>query len=229
MNKWNNAIWMSLAALLFFAPDLFSDDDEDVALVLKTLGNVQLNQEGRQGWRSAQRGHRLNSGEIVRTSDRSLAAIVFTDDKSLLKVRANSRVKIQGKREEKSIFKKLTLGFGEIWAKVTKQDTEMRVETPSGVATVKGTEFNALFNEENNDFIIFCREGLMELFNQYGQMLLGADEIARMRPGTPPERMQVDPDSIFELDGEEGGMELRIDFEDEDGNPKSLILDLEEE
>lgn len=229
MKKWSNGIWLSLAALLLFAPKLFSGDD-DVALVLKTLGTVQLNQEGRQGWRPAQRGYRLNSGEIVQTADRSLAAIIFTDDKSLLKMRANSRVTIQGKREEKSILKKLTLGFGEIWAKITKQDTEMRVETPSGVATVKGTEFNALFNNENRDFIIFCREGLMELFNQYGRMSLGADEIARMRPGTPPERMQVDPNSIFELSGEEGeGMELRIDFENEDGNPKSLILDLEEQ
>ena len=228
MKKWSNAIWLTLAAVLLFAPNTTADDDEDVALVLKTLGNVQLNQEGRQGWQAARRGHRLNSGEVVRTSERSLAAIVFTDDKSLLKVRANSRVTIEGKREEKSIFKKLTLGFGEIWAKITKQDTKMRVETPSGVATVKGTEFNALFNQ-NSDFIIFCREGLMELFNQYGTMQIGADEIARMRPGTPPERLQVDPDSIFDLSEDEGDMELRIDFEDEDGNPKSLILDLEEQ
>lgn len=207
--------------LVFVIGSCLYADDKDVALMLKAAGSVQI-KKGRNNWFTAKRGQRLDSGELVRTGDNSLAALVFTDDKSQLKVRANSSVTINGKREPEGIIKRISLGFGELWAKVTKQNTSMRVETPSGVATVKGTEFNCLYI--NNNFIVYCREGLMEVFNQFGSMLLGADEMARLVQGAPPERIQGNPDEIFEL-GDDEGMELRIEFEDEDGNKKSLILD----
>ncbi len=202
-----------------------SPDDKDVALVLKTAGKVELNKQGRSTWFSAKRGHRMNSGEVVRTGPNSIAALVFTDDKSLLKVRSNSNVTIEGKREEKSIVKRIQLTFGEIWAKVTKQNTRMRIESPSGVATVKGTEFNCLVADDN--FFVFCQEGLMELANQAGTMLLGANEMARMTRGSPPERLDGNPEDIFNLDDDEGGRNIEIEFEDADGNKKKMIIDFE--
>ncbi|MFQ5676738.1 MAG: hypothetical protein ACE5G1_12645, partial [bacterium] len=74
----------------------------------------------------------------------------------------------------------------------------------------------------NTAFFVYCQEGLIEVFNQFGTMQVGANEIARLAQG-PPEKLQVDPDSIFDLsDGE--GRKLRIEFEDGQGNKKSLIL-----
>ncbi|NIR50467.1 FecR domain-containing protein [candidate division KSB1 bacterium] len=202
---------------------LYADDDKDVALMLKTVGQVELNKQGKKSWISARRGARIHSGEQVRTGDKSLAALIFTDDKSQLKIRSNSNVTINGKREKKSIIKKLTLGFGELWAKITNQETSMRVETPSGVATVKGTEFNALFDNEN--FIVFVRQGLVEIFNQFGSMLLRANEMGRIRRGSPPERLQGNPDEIFDLSGEDESLKLEIEYEDPEGNKKKLIID----
>lgn len=198
-------------------------NDKDVALVLKTLGDVELNAPGRTSWVKARRGHRLSSGIKVKTGEDAMTALVFTDDKSLLRVRQNSSITIQGKREETGIVKTLSLAFGQIWAKVTKQNVSMRVETPSGVATVKGTEFNALYI--NGIFVIYCQEGLMELVNQFGTMLLGANEMARLRQDAAPERIQGDPNDIFDLSDEDDSETIEIEFEDANGNKKTLILE----
>ncbi|MCZ6819013.1 MAG: hypothetical protein O7G31_05915, partial [Calditrichaeota bacterium] len=92
----------ALTALLTMA----SADEKDIALVLKTVGKVELDAEGRSQWLPAKRGARLNSGQVARTDERSLAALVFTDDKTLLKVRANSNVKIKGERKNNTIVKR---------------------------------------------------------------------------------------------------------------------------
>ncbi len=202
-----------------------SADEKDIALVLKTVGNVELGAEARSQWLPAKRGARLNSGQIVRTGERSLAALVFTDDKTLLKVRANSNVKIKGERKNNTIVKRIQLAFGQIWAKVTRQNVSMRIESPSGVATVKGTIFNCLVADDN--FYVFCEEGLMELVNQFGTMLLGANEMAKMTKSSGPERLTGDPGDIFDLSDDDVGKQLELEFEDDDGNKKTIILDFE--
>lgn len=202
-----------------------SADEKDIALVLKTAGKVELGAVGRNQWLPAKRGARLNSGQIVRTGERSLAALVFTDDKTLLKVRANSNVKIKGERKNNTIVKRIQLAFGQIWAKVTRQNVSMRIESPSGVATVKGTIFNCLVADGN--FYVFCEEGLMELVNQFGTMLLGANEMAKMTKTSGPERLTGDPGDIFDLSDDDVGKQLEFEFEDDDGNKKTIILDFE--
>jgi hypothetical protein len=210
-----------------FAGAAYAQNDKDVALMLKTKGKVEVNQQGRNVWSSANRGERIHSGQVVRTGDEAFAALVFTDDKTQLKVRANSSVTINGKREKDGIAKRISLGFGELWAKwakVTKQNTAMRVETPSGVATVKGTEFNALYL--NAIFYIYCQQGLIEIFNQFGTMMLGPNEIGKLQQGVPPERMEGNPNELFELDGDDGqGSTLEIEFENQEGNKKKLIIE----
>jgi len=217
---------MCLAAFLMglLCAQAGAGTDKDVALVLKTRGKVGVAIPNSKKWRVARRGVRLDSGQKIRTGEGSLAALVFTDDKSLLKVRPNSTVTIEGKREKEGIVKRISLAFGEIWAKVTRQKTRLRVETPSGVATVKGTEFSALYSD--GEFFVFCQEGLMELFNQFGTMALGANEMARLVQGSPPERIEGDPNDIFDLSDDEI-RQLEIEFEDEDGNKKKLILEFE--
>jgi ferric-dicitrate binding protein FerR (iron transport regulator) len=222
MQRISKVFFIILLYSLSICTGLNAQDDKDVALVLKTKGRVELNKQGVRGWATARRGQRLNSGQVVRTGDNSLAALVFTDDKTLLKIRSNSNVTIHGKRKNNRIIKRLSLGFGELWAKVTRQNTSMRVETPSGVATVKGTEFNCLFL--NSNFYVYTVEGLMEVFNQFGTLLLGQNEMALVVQGAPPERYLGDPNELFNLSGDEG-LKLEIEFEDDEGNKKKLILE----
>jgi len=223
MKKFNHSVFTLLVFGMLISPSFLSADNKDIALVLKTKGTVGVKNPTQRGYVRAKRGNRLDDGEIIKTGKNSLAALVFTDDKSQIKIRSNSSVTIRGKREKKGIVKRLSLSFGQIWANVTRQKTDMRIETPSGVATVKGTIFNCLF--QDNNFFVFCQQGLLQVANQFGTMRVGANQLVQLTLTSAPQRLQVDPDSIFDLSDEEDGSKLRIEFEDEQGNKKSLILD----
>ncbi len=223
MKKFKRSVFTLLVCGMLIFPSFLSADNKDIALVLKTKGTVGVKNPAKRGYVRAKRGIRLDDGEIIKTGKNSLAALIFTDDKSQIKIRSNSSVTIRGKREKKGIVKRLSLSFGQIWANVTRQKTEMRIETPSGVATVKGTIFNCLF--QDNNFFVFCQQGLLQVANQFGTMPVGANQLVQLTQTSAPQRLQVDPDSIFDLSDEEDGSKLRIGFEDEQGNKRSLILD----
>jgi hypothetical protein len=206
--------------------------EKDVALVLKTTGQVQINPASganNGAWQNAPRGTRLNAGTQVRTGDESLAAIVFTDDKSLLKVRSNSKVVINGKREEatsgaRRFFKNISMEAGELWAKVTKGNAPFRIETPSGVAAVKGTIFYAIIGG-NGEFIIVCLDGLVELINSLGKVMVKAGETGISSPNEAPESHPTTPDELPNwANDSEGSGDIEIEFQDGNGQKKKLKI-----
>jgi hypothetical protein len=202
--------------------------EKDIALVLKTAGQVQIN-GGNGAWQNAPKGTRLNAGMQVRTGNESLAAIVFTDDKSLLKVRSNSQVAINGKREAVGsasgrITKTIAMQFGELWAKVTKGTAPFRVETPSGVAAVKGTIFYAIITNDGK-FMIVCLDGLVELLNQFGKAMVKAGETGISSSDQAPESHPTTPDEMpnWANEGDNNG-DMEIEFQDGNGQKKKLKI-----
>ena len=171
---------------------------------------------------------RLDSGDLVRTGDQTLVAIVFTDDKSMLKIRSNSDVRIRAKREKKGVAKRVFMNLGQLWARVTKGQTDFRVETPSGIAAVKGTEFYGTVDDEGT-FTVIGISGLVELFNQFGSVMVRAGQMGRARKGQAPtvqEAKQYE-DWAEEMQIEE--KELEIEFEDASGQKKTLRIRYREE
>lgn len=201
--------------------------EKDIALVLKTTGQVQINADN-GGWLNAPKGTRLSAGTQVRTGNESLAAIIFTDDRSLLKVRSNSQVMINGKRETAAasgrIVKNIAMQFGELWAKVTKGSAPFRVETPSGVAAVKGTIFYAIITADGK-FLIVCLDGLVELINQYGKALVKAGETGISSADEAPESHPTTPDEMPNwANDSEGNGDIEIEFQDGNGQKKKLKI-----
>jgi hypothetical protein len=72
---------------------------------------------------------------------------------------------------------------------------------------------------------VYCQQGLIEVFNQFGSLLLGANEIAKLVQGQAPEHYEGNPNDLFNLGDDEGGNKLEIEFEDEQGNKKKLIIE----
>jgi hypothetical protein len=201
--------------------------EKDVAFILKAVGQVQVSPASNGFWQNAGRGARLNAGNQLRTGNESLAAIVFTDDKSLLKVRSNSKVVINGKREASTsgarrIAKTIAMETGELWAKVTKGSSPFRVETPSGVAAVKGTVFYGIL-DANGNFLIVCLDGIVELINQFGSILVNAGETGISSPDQAPESHPTSPDELPTWADDEGG-EMEIEFQDDNGQKKKLKI-----
>ena len=58
------------------------------------------------------------------------------------------------------------------------------VETPSSVASVRGTEFNALSTPDLDTFVGV--EGIIEIMNQFGSVILNPLQFTSVQPNRPP-------------------------------------------
>jgi hypothetical protein len=214
----------SFILLITSSQSVFAQNDKDIALVLKTIGKVSINRTGNSRWVKAQKGSRLNSGNVMHTGEKSLAAIVFTDDKSLLKVRSKSRITIKGKREKTGIKKTIFMRLGELWARVTK-GSYYRVETPSGVAAVKGTEFYILFGEDGL-MKIFCVDGLIDYLHRLGNIELKAGEVGESRPDAPPTKRPFKADELPQWANDSTDETIEVEFENEAGQKKKMNINI---
>lgn len=216
--------FMTLICITFFAcvECSLAQSNQDIAIILKSAGKVTVKKERQKEWKSGSKGFRLDSGDIVKTHDQSLAAILFTDDKSLLKVRDNSTLSIMGKRAENSVAKRVKCALGNFWLNVTQQKSQLLVETPAGVAAVKGTEFYGIVDAEGNTVIIVI-EGIVQLMNKLGEALVKAGQTGKFNKEGSPEVFTTDPKSIpnWANDGESLN-DLKFEFQDSDGNKKTL-------
>ncbi len=217
-------LWLIVFAMIIFTFPAFSQTTRDVAIILKSNGKVSVKESVTKKWKTSKRGKRLDSGDIVKTYDKSFAAIMFTDDKSMLKVRDNSLLAIRGEREKKTLSKRIVCSLGNFWLKVKKQHSKMIVETPSGVAAVKGTEFYGVVNEDGSTMIIAV-EGLIQLMNKFGEQFVRPGQTGFMAKNEAPKVEKTDPDSKPDWgDEDEQENELNLEFEDADGNKKHLKI-----
>ena len=199
---------------------------KDIALTLKVRGEAEIKSQTRD-WLSLAKGTKLQSGDEVQTGNDGLVVLVFSDDKSMMKIRSDSQISIRGEREKQGIRKRIFMGLGQLWAKINPQSVGFRLETPSGVAAVKGTEFYGLIDAEGNMAIIGI-EGIIELFNELGSVLVNAGQTGKLSKDKAPELFDtVDLDDWASTD--DGEQILQVEFENSDGLKKNLKIRLDKE
>ena len=106
----------------------------------------------------------LSDGDKIRTGNSGFAAIIFIDDKSILKLKGNSEATIAGQRTSASISKKINMDSGTVRATITKQNVDFVIQTPTSVASVKGTDFWLLSDPISGDEVIGL-DGIVNLIN----------------------------------------------------------------
>ena len=219
--------------LLGMAPAGARAQQADVALVYRLL------QEGRMvvispggPERRAQLGDRLRNRDEVATSPNTRAALRFTDDGSILRINPSSRVRLTTGDERGAVVRTLELEFGEVWARVNRRPgAEFRVQTPAGVAAVKGTEF--LVRVDSAGVTVITLEGVVELFNQAGRTDVTAGQ--RASAGSQSDAPQAGAASPEELRraGEAGGEDgaaavdaawIEVQLQDAEGRARTLMI-----
>ena len=135
-----------------------------IAVATKIKGSVEVMPAGKRDFIKLKPGTILSDGDKVRTGSKGFAAIIFIDDKSTLKLKEDSEAVITGQRSAASISKKINMDSGTVRATVTKQNTDFVIQTPTSVASVKGTDFWLITNPETGDQIIGI-EGIIGLTN----------------------------------------------------------------
>ena len=200
-----------------------------VAIAIKTKGDVSVIYKGLSSAQVLKPGSPLSNQDKIKTGKNGYIALMYLDDKTVVKMLGNSDLTIIGDRSGNKINKSLDIKYGRIAANVKPQkDKEFRISTPTSVASVKGTEFAIQSDPSSGDSFTLI-EGLIQVTNsitgESTQVQEGETAIS-----TPDGSLDVAETTSDDLDGfEEASVEpptqeLHFEVEDENGNIKEILI-----
>ncbi|NQT65221.1 MAG: FecR domain-containing protein [FCB group bacterium] len=131
---------------------------ESVAYPLKVKGNVELTRNLESS--ALKLGDELFNRDEIETKAESYAAIQFDDESSIVKLFPNTILNIRTEKEGEKYNKKSLLKMGVLWARVEKGTGKFEIETPTTVASVKGTNF----------MLNVAKDGTTEIFTFEGEV-----------------------------------------------------------
>ena len=214
--------------ILLFSIVLSISYGNKIAVATKVKGDVELMKVETDNFLGLNPGTILSDGDKIRTGKSGFAAIIFIDDKSTLKIKENSEVVLTGQRTAASISKKINMDGGTIRATITKQNTDFIIQTPTSVASVKGTDFWMITDPIAGDQIIAI-EGIIGLVNiETGQAVDVTEGMTGL--STPDGQTSVDetdPSYIHDdpSDQQEGPSVIRIYLEGPNGEQKVMVIE----
>ena len=200
-----------------------------IAVATKVKGIAEILKTEAKNFTLLKSGTILDDGDKIRTGKSGFVAIIFIDDKSILKIKENSEAVITGQKTKKSISKKINMDGGTIRASIAKQNVDFVIQTPTSVASVKGTDFWMLVDELLGDQIIGL-EGQVSLVNtETGQeVLVSTGMTGSSTPDGQVGISQTDESSIPEDpsdESQEGSSQVKIYLEGPNGEQKVFIIE----
>jgi hypothetical protein len=203
-------------------------NNSSVALITKIVQVVDR-KPGEEMWIKAQTSDLLNSGDGVRTGQRSLAIVKFIDN-SIVRVRPQSEVTIIGDASTPgALSKNVRLTRGAFGFDVRKQHSneQFQLTAPTSVASIRGTK-GKLSGADGNDTLIVT-EGLVAFKNiPSGKSLdIPAGYIGiSTRDGNLTSRKATEAELADASYAATGGSvnELNLELKDPQGNKKELKL-----
>ena len=200
-----------------------------VAIAIKTKGDVSVIYKGLNSEQVLKPGSPLSNQDKIKTGKNGYIALMYLDDKTVVKMLDNSDLTIMGDRSGNKINKSLDIKYGRVAANVKPQKgKEFRISTPTSVASVKGTEFAIQSDPSSGDSFTLI-EGLIEVTNSVTGESTQVQE-GETAVSTPDGSLDVAETTSDDLDGfEEASMEpptqeLRFEVEDENGNIKEILI-----
>jgi hypothetical protein len=150
--------------------------------VLSELRNTVLARPGAEAeWRAAAEGQRLEVGGGVETRTEARARVDISDG-TLLRLAENTVFQLQELSPlPTDPVTRLVLEAGKVWVSVTKAlgIGSFEIETPVGVATVRGSLIGVEYAPVTGQMIVTCLEGVC--------VLAGAGDVAELRAGQQSE------------------------------------------
>jgi len=165
---------------------------------------VQTRGQSDAAWQAAVEGEIIPAGGGAKTSDESRARIDITDG-TILRLAANTEFTLNTLSSAPADpVTKLSLAAGKVWTAVTGlDDGSFEIETPAGVATVRGTFMSTVYFTATEHLILTCLEGACRLTGLSGRFTdLGTGQQAEIRGiGNDPSPAQpIDPAEVQEWD-----------------------------
>ena len=196
-----------------------------IAVTTKAKGKVSHRTWDSEDYVNLLPAKSLNDGDKIQTGDDGFGALVYLDDKSMIKIKENTNFDLIGTKSQGQISKRLKINNGTVKASIQKGiESGFVIETPTSVATVKGTEFWMVTTSEGDQ--VFGLEGTVELkniisgkiimveINQTGTSLQTGDiNVATTDPANVPTEDEKQEINNFE-----------IQFEGPNGDQKTMKI-----
>ena len=138
------------------APDTPTPTGAVIAALSELLNDVQMRASGTQNFSAAVEGQDLFADDQVRTGRDSRARVDFAD-RSIVRLDQSSLLTIKAPVANTDAFSRALLALGKVWVSVFGGSVE--IETPVGVASVRGSFAIVDFNRARNTLTVGCIEG----------------------------------------------------------------------
>ena len=158
-----NKNYKALHFLLFFLLSVSSLRSDVIARLIKVEGKVFFKRLGMETFsEKAKPGAAIVNGDQIKIGDEGYAAVIYIDDRSIIKIKANTKFSFMDSPNTRTI----DLVHGTLLNKINKEKRtkSFRIQTPVSVASVKGTEFAAIVSQKGIEQFV-CKEGSFEVLN----------------------------------------------------------------
>ena len=155
------------------------------AEIIAIQGDGWVNFMKGQAWFEAVRQQALTSGDLIKTGNYGKMSVLFADD---TQIKIHHRTTLVIKEVRKAPDRKgtvLGLESGEIWSRAKSVSEELRIETPSATAAIRGTDWDIAVDEKGAAYLTVLR-GSIEFYNDYGRVIVSSGEQAIAAIGKPP-------------------------------------------
>ncbi len=181
-------LMLMITAFLGNIPGEAEAQNEVVAIVININGSLEFRADNRSAWKQAKKKEPLYDGYQLRTDTGSKAVIVYSSSGSRVLINENTELEIQAQRASsgaRASNERTKLILGEIYSKVTA-GSKYDVETPTSVASVRGTEWNTLFDGNEASYWVVNVNSVVEIMNQFGSVALTQLQTISVGPGETP-------------------------------------------
>jgi len=188
-----------LAILALLPGAALSQQGTPVAVVININGKADY-RDDKADWKPAKVAQKLWTGWQLRTETGNKAVIMYLATRSRVLVNENTQIEVQSQSATpggKPSKERTKLMMGEIYSHVTTSNYE--VETPSSVASVRGTIFDSKYDLENGEASFLVIQSVVEvrdLMNTLGTVLLQQMQMTTVKKDEKP----AEPTTLSEND-----------------------------
>ena len=196
-----------------------------IAVTTKAKGDVTFRSRDSKDYNDLKPAKTLNDGDHIQTGNDGFGALVYLDDKSTIKVKENTDFDVIGTRGKEGISKRIKINAGAIKVKIPKGSAGgFIIETPTSVATVKGTEFWLVTSTDGDQ--VFGLEGSVELKNTISGevVMVGVNETGTSLATGEVNVAETIPEDVPTEAEEEEINEFEVEFEGPDGDQKTMKI-----
>ncbi len=194
----------------------------DVAIVIKTVKDVQA-KSGNSAFKPAQRGQNLNSGDAVKTGEKSFSILRFVDG-TVIRVQENSEIKVRGEKADGKMEKTVDINLGKLGFNVKQKPGEQfRFTSPTSVASIKGT--SGAYTSDSEGSSLTISEGTGELETKDGKKFtVGAGETAFVNANGESGKRKATQNELNSASTSTKTGPFKVRFFDADGNERIIEI-----